>query len=119
MLRCHTQMIIIVYIVPLMRPDKTQTHHMHVGQFRRRRINQYLVRRRWRWCWKGNIYPGGENDVCDKAAILGGEEANKADLTVVTIPRRVLWGGQMAAVRRADPHCDGGRLAGRAARRWS
>lgn len=54
--------------------------------------------------------------MCDKAAILGGEEANKADLTVVTIPRRVLWGGQMAAARRADPHCDGGRLAGRAAR---
>lgn len=52
--------------------------------------------------------------MCDKAAILGGEEANKADLTVVTIPRRVLWGGQMAAARRTDPHCDGGRLAGRA-----
>lgn len=65
-----------------MPPDKTQTCHMHVGQFRRRRINQHLVRQWWwRW-WKGNIYPGEGNDVCDKAAILGGEKANKADLTV-------------------------------------
>lgn len=43
----------------------------------------------------------------------GAGGANKADLTVESIPRRVLGGGQMAAARRADPHCDGGRLAGR------
>lgn len=50
--------------------------------------------------------------MCDKAAILGGKEANKADLTVVSIPGRVLGGGQMAAAKRTDPHC-GGRPAWR------
>lgn len=60
-------------------------------------------------CWRqkrrvrqsGHIGDGG-----------GGErEANKADLTIALIPGRVLRGRQMAAARRTDPHCDGGRLA--------
>lgn len=107
-LRCHTQTIIIVYIVPLMHPDKTQTRHMHIGQFNRLRINQHLV------CTNGREIFILENKRCVRqSSHIGRSKYGRFNRSgvLMMLCSKTCSGRTDGGSETCNPHCDRRRLA--------